>query len=61
MGQNPKIKKCKTVLPKDNKTGNEFLKEQNFELHNQAYRMVKGNEVNWKPQSVFCRIGGYYA
>jgi len=52
---------CKTVLPEDNIAGNEFFKEQNFELYNQAYRMVYGDEVNWNPQSVFCRIGGYYA
>ena len=54
-------KKCITVLPENNIAGNKFLKEQGFELHNQAYRMVLGGEVDWKPQSVFCRIGGYYA
>ena len=54
-------KKCMTVLPEENIAGNVFLKEQGFELHNQAYRMALGGEVDWKPQSVFCRIGGYYA
>lgn len=55
------LKKCMTVLPKGNQAGNGFFTENGFELHNQAYRMVYGNEVNWKPQSVFCRIGGFYA
>lgn len=55
------LKKCKTVLPEQNLAGNEFLSKQGFKLHNQAYRMVFGSEVDWKPKSVFCRIGGYYA
>lgn len=55
------LKKCMSVLPQENMAGNDFLKEQGFEFHNQAYRMIKGDEVDWKPQSVFCRIGGYYA
>ena len=50
-----------TVLPKGNQAGNDLFIENGFELHNQAYRMVYGNEANWKPQSVFCRIGGFYA
>jgi hypothetical protein len=52
---------CKNVLPENNVIGNNFLKENGFELFNQAYRMVLGPDVNWKPQCVFCRIGGYYA
>jgi len=55
------IKNWKSVLPESNSRGNEFFKDNGFELHNQAYRMVYGKEVNWKPQSVFCRIGGFYA
>ena len=55
------LKKCMTVLPAENQAGNNFFIENGFELHNHAYRMVLGNEVNWKPQSVFCRIGGFYA
>jgi GNAT superfamily N-acetyltransferase len=55
------LKKCRTVLPEENYVGNEFLLDNRFELQNQAYRMVLGKEVNWKPQSVFCRIRGFYA
>jgi len=52
---------CKTVLPETNQAGKEFFVQNGFELDNQAYRMVYGEEVDWKPQSVFCRIGGFYA
>jgi len=55
------IAKYMTVLPEENIAGNDFLNQQGFKLHNHAYRMVFGKEVNWKPKSVFCRIGGYYA
>jgi len=54
-------KVCKTILPELNHTGNKILKESGFEIYNQSYRMVYGEEVNWKPKSVYCRIGGYYA
>ena len=53
-------KKCITVLPEYNQAGNDFFMENGLKFHKQAYRMVFGNEVNWKPQSVFCRIGGFY-
>jgi ribosomal protein S18 acetylase RimI-like enzyme len=55
------LKKCMTVIPKDNIEGNDLFINNGFELLNHAFRMVYGNEVNWKPQSVFCRIGGFYA
>lgn len=54
-------KECPTVLPEANIAGNQFLKKNGFELHNQAYRMFFGGEVNWIPQFVYCRIGGFYA
>ncbi len=54
------LKKCKTILPEENKSGEKFLIENGFEMYNQARRMVFGNEVKWQPQFVFCRIGGFY-
>lgn len=54
------LKKCKTVLPDENKDGQKFLTDNGFELQNTAKRMVWGDEVNWIPQGVFCRIGGFY-
>ncbi len=55
------LNKCKTVLPEVNHVGNRFFVQNGFELYNQAYRMVYGEEVDWKPQFAFCRIGGFYA
>ena len=54
-------KKCISILPEENEMGNQFFENNGFDLYNQAYRMVYGKEVNWKPKSVFCRIGGFYA
>lgn len=55
------FKACKTVLPDSNRAGIEFLAGNEFEETGQAVRMVLGEMPAWKPQSVYSRIGGYYA
>lgn len=51
----------KTTLPENNKAGVKFLLEHGFENHLNAPRMILGKDLNWKPESVFARIGGFYA
>lgn len=59
-----KIKHCqkngRAVLPVENKSGRKFLEEHGFKLVNKAPRMVLGEEIHWKPDLIFSRIGGFY-
>ncbi|UCH13935.1 MAG: GNAT family N-acetyltransferase [Bacteroidales bacterium] len=51
----------KAVLPYDNATGIEFLKQNGFiETDTKGTRMILGNHINWKPEKIFSRIGGNY-
>jgi len=54
------LKKAKTVLPVENKTGTEFLFAHGFENYSMSPRMVLGKNINWKPQNIFSRAGGFY-
>ena len=51
----------KTTIPETNKTAAEFLEKNGFKKVLSAPRMVFGKEVDWKPESVYSRIGGHYA
>ena len=51
---------CKAVIPDANQEGQRFLRRNGFEEYNSASRMVFGKEVNWVPESVFSRVGGFY-
>jgi len=53
-------KKCKTVLPRENLAGNEFLVNNGFKKYSECARMILGEDHNWKPEKVFSRIGGFY-
>lgn len=55
------IRKSKTAIPEPNKAANDFMVKNGFVKTLSAPRMVLGNEVNWKPECVFSRIGGHYA
>jgi len=48
----------KAVLPTDNKAGLEFLKQHGFIEIKQASRMILGNDIAWKPEKIYSRIGG---
>ena len=51
----------KAVLPYDNTTGIEFLKQNGFiETDTKGTRMILGNSIDWKPEMIFSRIGGNY-
>jgi GNAT superfamily N-acetyltransferase len=51
----------KAVLPIDNATGTDFLKQHGFALSDtRGTRMILGKDIDWKPQQVFSRIGGNY-
>lgn len=55
------MSKAKTTIPQANKSAADFLLSKGFVKTLSAPRMVLGNEVDWKPESVFSRIGGHYA
>jgi hypothetical protein len=51
----------KAVLPSDNLQGTEFLTQHGFTLTDtRGTRMILGQDIDWKPQNVFSRIGGNY-
>lgn len=53
-------KKCRTVIPNENTSGNEFLVNNGFEKYSECARMILGDDHDWKPEKVFSRIGGFY-
>lgn len=49
----------KAVLPADNKAGVEFLLKHGFaDSGKKGTRMIRGNDIPWKPEMIFSRIGG---
>ena len=55
------LKACKTALPDSNRAGIDFFIGNEFEETGQAVRMVLGEKLAWNPESVYSRIGGFYA
>ena len=51
--------KTKIVIPSDNKVVIDFLQKEGYQLDLTLPRMILGNEVNWRPDSVFNRAAGY--
>ena len=51
--------KKNAVIPSDNKAAQIVLQSEGFLQYREAPRMVLGEEVYWKPQSVFNRGTGY--
>jgi len=51
---------CKTALPAENKSGIEFLTANGFEQYTKAPRMILGPPINWKPENIYSRAGGFY-
>jgi len=51
----------KAVLPSENFTGIDFLKQNGFEeLGTKGKRMILGKDISWKPDCIYSRIGGNY-
>lgn len=51
----------KAVIPAENKAGIEFLKQNGFiESSTKGKRMILGDDINWKPNCIYSRIGGNY-
>ncbi|NJK93636.1 MAG: GNAT family N-acetyltransferase [Bacteroidales bacterium] len=49
------------VLPSENVTGINFLKQNGFtENYKTIIRMVNGNDISWKPHCYYSRIGGNF-
>ena len=51
--------KTKIVVPSENTGAIDFLQKEGYQLDVTLPRMVLGNEVNWKPGSIFNRASGY--
>jgi GNAT superfamily N-acetyltransferase len=54
------LKEYKAVLPDENEDGKKFLTSNGFQNYSKASRMILGEEIKWKPNLVFSRIGGFY-
>jgi GNAT superfamily N-acetyltransferase len=51
----------KAVIPSDNQPGVDFLKQNGFQITDtRGTRMILGQDLSWKPQNLFSRIGGNY-
>ena len=50
----------KSVLPDGNRSGIEYLEKNSFTNFLKAPRMVLGEKVEWKPEGIFSRAGGFY-
>jgi len=49
----------KAILPAENRAGVEFLIKRGFAITDKkGTRMIRGNEVHWKPEMIYSRIGG---
>jgi GNAT superfamily N-acetyltransferase len=54
------LKQARSVLPVENKTATKFLLDHEFEIYSRAARMARGSSINWQPQKIFSRAGGFY-
>ena len=50
----------KVVLPEQNKTGIDYLKNAGFIETSRLKRMILGNDIAWKPEFIYSRIGGNF-
>lgn len=53
-------KNWKAVLPAENKKGIELFAKYNITHYSKSPRMVLGKNVEWKPEFVYSRAGGFY-
>ncbi|MCK5345090.1 MAG: GNAT family N-acetyltransferase [Candidatus Heimdallarchaeota archaeon] len=51
----------KAVLPGENHPGTNFLRQNGFTLSEaKGTRMILGQEIDWKPEHIYSRIGGNF-
>ncbi|MCK5463227.1 MAG: hypothetical protein KAI95_09430 [Bacteroidales bacterium] len=51
----------KAVLPGENHPGTNFLRQNGFTLSDtKGTRMILGQEIDWKPEHIYSRIGGNF-
>lgn len=48
----------KAVLPIENTTGIDFLKQNGFTETSRGKRMILGQDIPWQPENLYSRIGG---
>jgi GNAT superfamily N-acetyltransferase len=49
----------KAALPADNKAGVDFLLKRGFvDTGKKGTRMIRGEDISWKPEMIYSRIGG---
>lgn len=54
------LKPCKAVVPAENHKAIQLLESAGFEKFNRAKRMIFGKAIQWKPELIFSRAGGFY-
>jgi GNAT superfamily N-acetyltransferase len=54
------LRNSKAVLPEENESGIQLLESHGFEKYNRAKRMALGEAIQWKPELIFSRAGGFY-
>ena len=51
----------RAVLPGENPSGTNFLRQNGFTLSDtKGTRMILGQEIDWKPEHIYSRIGGNF-
>lgn len=50
----------RTALPEENQSGLDFLGSNGFEYKAKAPRMALGEKLDWRPELIFSRAGGFY-
>ncbi len=46
------------TLPAENIIGRQYLQELRLSQFNTASRMIRGRDIQWIPEQIYCRIGG---
>ncbi|MCI0494364.1 GNAT family N-acetyltransferase [candidate division KSB1 bacterium] len=54
------LRNSKAVLPEENESGIQLLESYGFEKYNRAKRMALGETIQWKPELIYSRAGGFY-
>ena len=51
----------RAMIPSENHAGIQYLYKVGFvEMGTKAKRMILGKEIAWKPEMIYCRIGGNF-
>ena len=53
------LRECRSIVPEANKNAINYFEQNEFIQYNQVSRMYYGNKLDWHPENVYSRVGGY--